>query len=39
MVALGLLTGIASSRLGRMPGLALIIVAVSMGVMFAATAP
>jgi hypothetical protein len=39
MVGLGLITGIAASRLGRIPGLALIILAVSMGVMFAATAP
>ena len=39
IVGIGLITGIAASRLGRITGLAIVALAVSMGVLFAATAP
>jgi cytochrome c oxidase subunit I len=39
VVALGLISGIAVSRLGRLAGYTLLVLAVSMGVLFAAGAP
>ena len=39
IVALGLVTGIAVSRLGRVPGLAVFLLSITMGVLFAAGAP
>ncbi len=39
IVALGLVTGIATSRLGRVAGLTLFMFSVTMGVLFAAGAP